>query len=96
MKPFEDDFRDQLKRKWGKTHQKLGLTWDDLEGVPAGEVSIAVIEPSKGDHALALLIDVTGHEQQANSPDRKGLQEPALARRQAEPARRRRRQDHAV
>ena len=65
MKPFEDDFREQLKKKWSAAHQKLGLTWDDLQGVPNGEVSIAVIEPAKGEHALALLVDVTGHDKEA-------------------------------
>ena len=37
MKPFAEDFRNQLQHKWTQTHQKLGINWEDLEGVPTGE-----------------------------------------------------------
>lgn len=67
MQPFNEDLQRQLRNKWLRTHQKLGITWEDLKGVPGGEVSLAVVEPSKGQGALVLLTDVTGHLPQANA-----------------------------
>jgi hypothetical protein len=61
MQPFVEDFRAQLQGKWSQSHHKLGVTWDDLEGVPAGEVAMAMIQPSKTEAAFAMLVDVTGH-----------------------------------
>ena len=46
MKPFVEDLRRQLQEKWTKTHRKLGIKWDDLEGVPSGEVAIGVLCPA--------------------------------------------------
>ena len=46
MKPFVEDLQRQLQEKWTKTHRKLGITWEDLERVPSGEVAMAVILPS--------------------------------------------------
>ena len=64
MKPFVEDLKRQLREKWTKTHQKLGLSWEDLDGVPTGEVALALILPSETEHALAVLADVTGHDQE--------------------------------
>jgi hypothetical protein len=65
MKPFVDDFKKQLQGRWNQTHQKLGITWEDLTGVPTGEVAIGIIQPSKTEAALVLIADVTGHKDQA-------------------------------
>jgi hypothetical protein len=67
MKPFVEDLKRQLREKWTQTHQKLGITWEDLEGVPSGEVAIAFMLPSESQHALAILADVTGHEGQVDA-----------------------------
>lgn len=67
MKPFADDLRRQIEDKFAKTGIRLGLTWEDLEGVYGGEVCFAMIQP-EGDikqHAMAMLVDVTDHHQQA-------------------------------
>jgi hypothetical protein len=34
---------------------------EDLEGVPAGEIAVAMVQPSKTEAALVLVMDVTGH-----------------------------------
>ena len=47
MKPFMDSFQEQMQEKWTKSHRKLGLTWKDLDGVPSGEVSIALVRPKR-------------------------------------------------
>jgi hypothetical protein len=66
MKPFMDSFQEQMQEKWTKSHRKLGLTWKDLDGVPSGEVSIALIKPNDKEIALAITADVSGHLAQAN------------------------------
>jgi hypothetical protein len=63
MQPFVKDFQRQLQGKWNQTHQKLGITWDDLSDVPSGEVALAIIEPSATEAALVLLVDVTGRKE---------------------------------
>jgi hypothetical protein len=67
MQPFTESLRKQFRDKYQAIEEKLGITWDDLEGVPAGELSLSLIERSGKDAALALTIDVTGHAQQANA-----------------------------
>lgn len=65
MKPFADDLGQQLQRKWTQTHRKLGIVWEDMEGVPSGEIGTAVIQPAADESAFAIVVDITGHEQQA-------------------------------
>lgn len=67
MKPFVDDLKRQLREKWTRTHQKLGITWEDLESVPSGEVAVALILPDERHHALAVVADVTGNKQQTDA-----------------------------
>ena len=67
MKPFMDDLRRQLQQKWTQTHRKLGIGWEDLEGVPSGEASIALIHPSSSEVVLAVLADIAGNRQQADA-----------------------------
>src|SRR5262249_28279833 len=67
MKPFADDLKQQLQSKWSRSHQKLGLAWEDLEGVPAGEISLAMIQPAKDEAAIVILVDIKGHEAQAEA-----------------------------
>ena len=67
MKPFIDDFRGQITAKMERAGTKLGVKWEDLEKVYAGEVALAVIQPdpkNKLSHALALVANVTGKEKE--------------------------------
>ena len=66
MQPFVEDAKKQLADKYPAVEDKLGITWDDLDGVSAGEMSLAILERKAEDAALAITIDVTGHEQQAD------------------------------
>lgn len=91
MQPFEEDFKAQLKKKWGPTQQRLGLSLDDLEGVPTGQVTVAAIEPPKGEHAVAITMDVTGHEQQGAA-----LLEKVAKSMQAQQARRSQHEAHGI
>ncbi len=62
MKPFVEDLKRQLSEQWTKTHEKLGIGWEDLDGVPAGEVALALLMPTATSDAVVVLADVTGHE----------------------------------
>ncbi len=67
MQPFMDSLRQQMEQKWTQTHQKLGIGWEDLDGVPSGEVGIALIRHSEKEVAVAIVADITGHLPQANA-----------------------------
>lgn len=67
MKPFEKDLRHQLQQRWKGIRERLGLTLEDLEGVPGGEVAIGLIRPAPNQAVTALVVDVTGHLPQANA-----------------------------
>ncbi len=67
MKPFVEDFQRQMQDKWLKTHQKLGITWDDLQEVPSGEVALGLILPSATEAAAVIVANVAGHEKQTAS-----------------------------
>jgi len=68
MEPFIEDLMQQMESKLGRTDSRLGIKPEDLKGVHGGEVAIGTLQPG-GDakqHALALIVDVTGHTEQAN------------------------------
>jgi hypothetical protein len=67
MKPFVDDLRRQFKSRLNQAGVRLGVTWEDLQGVASGEVAIASIQPrnDKTRAATTLLADVTGHQSEA-------------------------------
>jgi hypothetical protein len=67
MQPFVEDLREQLQDKYQAVEEMLGITWDDLEGVPAGELSLAIVERPGQDAALAITIDVTDREAEADA-----------------------------
>jgi len=62
MKPFVDGFRAQLRSAGRQRLGKLGLTLEDLEKVPGGEIALGAIEPTPGTLASILLVDTTGHD----------------------------------
>jgi hypothetical protein len=65
LQDFVKDFQRQLHEAGVQRLQGLGLSWDDFDGVPTGEVSLATIQPSEGRMAVVVLVDVTGHKTQA-------------------------------
>ena len=74
MKPFIDDLKEQIGAKLERAGKKLGVKWDDLEGVYGGEVALALIQPNPQDkmsHATALLVDIAGKRQEADKLLRK-------------------------
>jgi hypothetical protein len=60
MEPFTKDIRRQFEDRWSSIHDRLGLTLEEMKGVPGGDVGIGLITPKSGQAALAIVIDVTG------------------------------------
>jgi hypothetical protein len=70
MKPFIDDLKEQIGAKLEKAGKKLGLKWADMEGVYAGEVALAIVQPDAKDklsHATVVLVDITGNRVKADA-----------------------------
>lgn len=67
MQPFIESLQQQIQQKWTQTHEKFGITWQDLDGVPSGEIGLAVIQPSEKEIAIAIVADVTDHLPQATA-----------------------------
>lgn len=69
MKPFIDDFKKQIGAKLEKAGKKLGIRWNDLEGVYGGEAAAALVQPDPKDkmsHATVLIVDITGKQKEAD------------------------------
>ncbi|MBC8355773.1 MAG: hypothetical protein H8E66_27675 [Planctomycetes bacterium] len=51
MQPFVEDVQNQIRNRLSEASVRLGLSWDDLEGVYGGEVAMALLQP--WDHEAA-------------------------------------------
>ena len=67
MKTFVEHLREQISKNGKQRLAKLGLTLEDLEKVPGGELAAAAIEVEGGMLATVLLVDTTGHEEDAKA-----------------------------
>jgi len=67
MKPFADDLRAELRKRLAEADVRLGLKAEDLENVLGGEIAAAVVRLGPEEAAAAVLLDVTGHIEQAES-----------------------------
>jgi hypothetical protein len=67
MKAFVDHVRAEITENGKQRLAKLGLTLEDLEPIPGGEVAVAAIEAQPGRLATVLLVDTTGHEAEAKT-----------------------------
>ncbi len=61
MEPFAQDLQRQFRERWSDLGERLGLKLEDLEGVPSGEIAVAMIQPVRREAAVAMLVDVTGN-----------------------------------
>jgi len=64
MQPFIEDMKQQLRRKISGVRDRLGVEWADLKDIAGGEISLGLIERENDRAAVALIVDVTGHQQQ--------------------------------
>jgi len=65
MKTFVEHVREQISQNGKQRLAKLGLTLEDLEKIPGGELAAGAIEVEGGRLATVLLVDTTGHEAEA-------------------------------
>ncbi len=65
MQDFRNDLENQVEGKDVKVDERLGIPLEDLQGLPSGEVALALIQPPTGKGVSAALIDVTGNLQAA-------------------------------
>ncbi|NOY29069.1 MAG: hypothetical protein GXP28_02500 [Planctomycetes bacterium] len=64
MQPFIEDMKQQLRRKISGVRDRLGVEWADLKDIAGGEIGLGLIERENDRAAVALIVDVTGHQQQ--------------------------------
>lgn len=67
MDPFVQDMKRQVQNRWFNLQERLGLTLDDLQGVPGGQVSLALSHSAQQEASTVMLIDVRGHLEQARA-----------------------------
>ena len=67
MEKFVASFKEQLSKNGRQRLKKLGLTLEDLEKLPGGELAVAAVEAEQGRLATVLMVDVTGHEAEARA-----------------------------
>jgi hypothetical protein len=65
MAAFVEHVKAEINSNGKQRLAKLGLTLEDLEPIPGGEVAIAAIESQPGRLATVILVDTTGHEAEA-------------------------------
>lgn len=65
MEWFVKNFSAQLKSEVSIFRDKLGFNLDDLQGISEGEVSLALIDRPNQEAVIAIVIDTTGHKDQA-------------------------------
>ncbi|MBT4846587.1 MAG: hypothetical protein HON92_14250 [Planctomycetaceae bacterium] len=77
VKPFADDLMRQLQARFDQTHARLGISFEGLEDLGAGEAASAVLAPNDEaqPYAVAVIVDATGAVEQAQElVDRIGKQ----------------------
>jgi hypothetical protein len=74
MAPFSKDLRRQLDARWSNIHERLGLSLDDMKGLPGRDVCIGLVAPAPGKAALAIVVDVTGKLPNANETLKKATE----------------------
>jgi hypothetical protein len=67
MKTFIDHLREEISKNGKQRLAKLGLTLEDLEKLPGGELAAAAVEAEPGRLATIILVDTTGHEDEAKA-----------------------------
>ena len=66
FEPFIKDLRERFQQRATSTLRRLGLTLKELRGIAGGEVAMGRILPAPGKAAVAAVVDVTGHLDEAN------------------------------
>ena len=62
MKPFIEDLKSQLRRKFTGVKDKLGIEFSDLREVASGEIGVGLVEYENERAVVSLAVDTTGNE----------------------------------
>ena len=72
MQPFIEDLRRQIREKLSQTDDRLGLNWEDVDGVYGGEVSFALLQPwDKAVEQQRLATAIAAAEEKAQAAGKK-------------------------
>jgi len=71
MQPFVKDMKRQLQRKISGVREKLAMEWAGLKDVANGEIALGLVERENERAAIALTVNVAGHDDQLRSLLRK-------------------------
>ena len=86
MKPFAEDLERQLRSKLSQTDARVGLTWEDLQGVCGGELCLAVVQPWDREAERKAIQEASARAAAQAQAAKKTAQQMASLRRQAEEA----------
>ena len=67
MRPFIEDMKRQIRSKFANIEEKLGLKFSDLQDVAGGELGLGLVERPAERAALALVVNITGHQARADA-----------------------------
>lgn len=67
MRPFVEDMKRQLQRKFTSVRNKLGLELGDLKDIAGGEIGMGFVERNNDRAAVVLAVDITDHADETNS-----------------------------
>jgi hypothetical protein len=67
MEPFVEDMKREIQDRWFNLQERFGLTIDDVQDVPAGEVTAAMFLLGPNQPAALFLADVQGHLSEARA-----------------------------
>lgn len=56
--PLVEDLYQQAKDAFRENQDQIGVSWEDLEGFPTGEICFAVIAPKRADPQYAVFVDI--------------------------------------
>jgi hypothetical protein len=59
VRPFRDDLERQIREKGWDLQDRLGLSWEDVDGLATGELALGIVPSANGRATTTLLVDVS-------------------------------------
>ena len=59
VRPFRDDLDRQFREKGWELQDRLGLSWEDLDGLASGEMALGIVPGGPHNAVVTLLVDVS-------------------------------------
>lgn len=71
--PLIDDLFAQAKEAYADVQDQVGLSWEDFENLPTGEICFAAVAPKRADMQFALFMDIDPETDVADRVMKRGL-----------------------